>query len=529
MAKNIVLSSDGTGNRGGKDRGTNVWKLHLAVDRHDHESRRPPVPQQLAFYDDGVGTSDMRLPKILAGAVGWGLGRNIRQLYTALARNYTPGDAIYLFGFSRGAYTVRSLAGMIATIGVIDANEVELPQRLESWVDDAYAAYRKRPLFGADPVRNFKARCTNKGITLRDVSIRFIGVWDTVDAVGVPFDGLRHLIYKLSFLRREHSHQLTSNVAHACHAMAIDDKRATFAPLMWNPQATPHATVEQVWFAGVHSNVGGGYPKQGMATVALYWMMKKACQQGLRVIPAALNAAHDEANVDSKLYDSRSGLAAYYRYRPRNIAKLHADSNTRPQIHVTALDRIARATDFYAPTNLPIDFDIVSTDGDDPQKTWIRDRIARYKSQLDLPHSRDVRKAAEPEIARVTRQRQLLYGGFLILSWMFVWALLTFGFREAWSMTLLATWSESLRPVLGWADPVVGFLLRFAGGILSTTVGLALPSILDQPIRSLDEVSELTALLLLVALLLLWRRQSLIRKMSAIGADMWRTGLGDAR
>ena len=124
--KNIVLCSDGTGNAGGKGRGTNVWQLFLAVDQHGHERHgderdEREEREQLAFYDDGVGTSSFRPKQLLGLALGYGLGANIRELYTALARNYDPGnDSIFLFGFSRGAFTVRSLAGMIDKVGVID-------------------------------------------------------------------------------------------------------------------------------------------------------------------------------------------------------------------------------------------------------------------------------------------------------------------------------------------------------------------------------------------------------------------------
>src|SRR5919106_2531604 len=105
MGKNIILCSDGTGNSGGKGRGTNVWRLYKALDVSDPST-------QIAFYDDGVGSEDFRLFRIMGVAFGWGLARNVRQLYTFLVRHYHPGDDIFLFGFSRGAFTVRSLAGM---------------------------------------------------------------------------------------------------------------------------------------------------------------------------------------------------------------------------------------------------------------------------------------------------------------------------------------------------------------------------------------------------------------------------------
>ena len=118
MAKNIVICSDGTGNTTSKGRGTNVFKLFEAVDVHGHRSN-PGLTRQVAFYDDGVGTEPWKPVRLLTGALGLGLSRNVKELYADLARAYEPDDQIYLFGFSRGAFTVRTLAGLIAFCGII--------------------------------------------------------------------------------------------------------------------------------------------------------------------------------------------------------------------------------------------------------------------------------------------------------------------------------------------------------------------------------------------------------------------------
>ena len=119
MPKNIVICSDGAGNTAIKGRGTNVFKLYEAVDLEGHKTNQA-LTRQIAFYDDGVGTGRLRLWRLLSGALGWGLSRNVRQLYADLARTYDPGDRIFLFGFSRGAFTVRTVAGFIATCGIVD-------------------------------------------------------------------------------------------------------------------------------------------------------------------------------------------------------------------------------------------------------------------------------------------------------------------------------------------------------------------------------------------------------------------------
>ena len=143
MPKRIVVCSDGTGNTAIKGRGTNVFKLFEAVDLDSHRYD-PTVTPQIAIYDDGVGTEDFKPLKLLGGATGWGLSRNVKHLYAELVRVYDPGDEIYMFGFSRGAFTVRTLVGLIATCGLIDPRQ--LPKRtaraFHAKVQKAYSAYR---------------------------------------------------------------------------------------------------------------------------------------------------------------------------------------------------------------------------------------------------------------------------------------------------------------------------------------------------------------------------------------------------
>ena len=142
MPKNIVICSDGTGNTAIKDRGTNVFKLFEAIDLNGHRTDFH-LPPQVALYDDGVGTESFLPLKLLGGAFGWGLKRNILRLYTGLVRIYDPGDSIYLFGFSRGAFTVRTLAGLIAKCGILDWNELRTTDAMRAAVAATYNTYRK--------------------------------------------------------------------------------------------------------------------------------------------------------------------------------------------------------------------------------------------------------------------------------------------------------------------------------------------------------------------------------------------------
>jgi len=337
--KNIVLCSDGTGNRGGVTRGTNVWRLYQALDRNATERR------QVAFYDDGVGTEDGKYLKLLGGAFGVGFGRNVKDLYKFLARNFEKDDDIYLFGFSRGAYTVRALAAFISVCGVVrngrSLSEAEFNSQLEEMVEK----YANR----AD---------NQKRVDLEDIlvdrpEIKVVGVWDTVSALGLPFDIALKDRIRSYFDFDFKDNCLSDNVKHGFHALAIDDQRQTFQPEMWEEREG----VEQVWFAGVHSNVGGGYPKQGMASVALDWMMDRVAYSadrgwGLEFDDGLRGAARHHANAHDKLYDSRAGIAAYYRYAPRDIADLTPGSGP-VNIHDSVFDRIDARTLGYNPGNLP--------------------------------------------------------------------------------------------------------------------------------------------------------------------------------
>ncbi|MPY90844.1 MAG: hypothetical protein GEU99_23390 [Luteitalea sp.] len=370
MAKNIIICSDGTGNTAIKGRGTNVFKLYEAVDLNGHRLD-PALTPQVAFYDDGVGTENFKPLKIIAGASGYGLSRNVKRLYKELVRIYDPGDQIFLFGFSRGAFTVRTLAGLIATCGILDASKTPTTRDLHRAVARAYRVYRYRyrtalgrMLFGApDPARleAFKRDCC-----LDDVArIRFIGVWDTVDAVGLPFhlsDILNTAVYRYKFP----DYRLSPLVDRACHALAIDDGRHSFHPLLWDETQETDGRITQVWFAGAHSNVGGGYPKHGVSLVPLDWMMTEAEQAGLRFNATERACYREHANVDDKLYDPRAGLGVFYRWKPRDAHAMCQVNGVAPKVHVTAFERVAHGTEDYAPGNLPAGASLVFTSSGQP-------------------------------------------------------------------------------------------------------------------------------------------------------------------
>ena len=373
MGKNIVLLSDGTGNSAAKLFKTNVWRLYQALDL-------TPGSDQIAFYDDGVGTSTFRPLALLGGGLGIGLKRNVKDLYTSLCQNYEKGDRIYAFGFSRGAFTIRVLAGMIATQGVIPGKTMQ-PEELRQAVDRAWKLDRK------DYKTHWRAwrdreTATEVHPTIppgnHAAPIAFVGVWDTVDAYGLPVDelkrGLDYWLLGLSFPDQD----LSPVVERACHALALDDERRTFHPVLWNEafekkllaaKKITRDRLQQVWFMGMHSNVGGGYAKDGLSFVSLNWMVQHAHDAGLNFHKWDLKEFQRRANAHADIGDSRAGLAAYYRYGPRRVNLLCNDDYNkvwidRPKIHHSALDRIKAQHMVYVPHVIPANYDVVGPNGD---------------------------------------------------------------------------------------------------------------------------------------------------------------------
>ena len=378
MPKKIVLLSDGTGNSAGRLFKTNVWRLYDALDLSGGG--------QVASYNDGVGTSSFKPLAILGGAVGWGLKRNVLDLYSFLCRNYEPGDDIYAFGFSRGAFTIRVLVGLIVRQGLVPfTTEPQLGRDAR----EAYRSYRRQRyrsrLRVEAPFRFARDTAIRAGSALRGrgsarapeprrVKIRFLGLWDTVDAYGLPVDELQrawdNYFWPLSIPDRE----LSPIVTRACHAVSLDDERNTFHPVLWDERDEPlvahldQERISQVWFAGVHSNIGGGYPDDALSNVTLDWMMGEADRNGLRFKTGARRAVRAAIDGRGRIYDSRHGLSGYYRYNPRKIEKLANDrfdgvSIPRPKIHESALERIRSGTDGYAPIVLPGRYAVVTAAG----------------------------------------------------------------------------------------------------------------------------------------------------------------------
>jgi uncharacterized protein (DUF2235 family) len=321
--KRIVVCCDGTWNRPDAKSPTNVVKLARAVAEHDGETR------QVCCYHAGVGTK--RFERVRGGGFGWGLSRNVRDCYRFVVENYDPGDELFLFGFSRGAYTARSTVGLIRNAGILRRENAER-------IRDAYDLYRGR----GDALHPRGAEATRfRGSYSHDeIAVRFVGVWDTVGALGIP--GVPKFLS--GRLWAFHDTELSSKVELAYQALAIDERRRPFVPSLWHRKVDDANVLEQVWFAGVHSDVGGGYPDCSLADVSLSWMADKARAAGLALAPDQLVVS---PKIDGTLHDSFKPL--YWLLLPHT--RPLADPAKPPTGHV-AVASTARVRRDYSPANL---------------------------------------------------------------------------------------------------------------------------------------------------------------------------------
>lgn len=292
--------------------------------------------KQMLFYEPGVGTRGNRLRRLLDGFTGNGLAEHMLNAYRYLIHNYEEGDELFFFGFSRGAFTVRTLAGMILNCGILRPNAIDQ-------LEEGFKLYRSRAV-NSKP-RFIESTLFRRSYAVKDITpIKFIGVWDTVGALGNP------LILN-GFLNKRHSfhdYNLSSTVEYAYHAVAIDEQRWLFQPALWEKDKTDvHQTMEQVWFIGAHDDVGGG-GAAGLSDIALKWMEDKAVHAGLGLLP--LDTKPDYMQPCSR---SRTGL---YRLIPPYYRKINQQMELKEKescesLHPSVLKRYMNERT-YRPKNL---------------------------------------------------------------------------------------------------------------------------------------------------------------------------------
>jgi len=326
MAKNVAFFADGTWeDPTGK---SNVWLLYQAAEQ------TPGV--QATTYDTGLGTDCSLIARWFGGAFGAGLFQKIKDGYAAVARSYEPGDRVFLFGYSRGAYTARCLGGMIAACGLPTRNHAD-----PKCVDLAFEAYRNTLL------RPMLLSALDEDYAMdHETGIEMIGVWDTVGSLGIPALIGRIDPVQYGFLDTS----LSPKVRMAAQALAIDERRMQFPPTLWCAATASGQTLAQVWFTGTHGDVGGGYAPQAdggsLEHITLRWMAAHARERGLLLKPGTIPAT--ETVVDA-LADEHPTLTGLYRLTPhtRNIVSGSAVASS-------VASRCATPQARYAPPNLHV-------------------------------------------------------------------------------------------------------------------------------------------------------------------------------
>ena len=379
MSKSIVICCDGTGNEI-KEHQSNVLKFFRILAKDE---------KQVVYYDPGVGTiSDSgawsvfktKAKGVFGLLTGYGLDHNILEAYRFIVNNYAKGDQIYLLGFSRGAYTIRVLAGFMNLVGI-------LPNEQDNLCGYALTAYKQ-----ASEKDDFKiAWRFHRVLQTTYAPIRFMGCWDTVGSVIIP---RRDRFYIPSLETLPYT---MTNPSVQCfrHAMAIDERRRMFRLVPWKePQEykpNPFAKeaeitaqdIKQVWFSGVHSDIGGGYPEaeSGAAKIVLQWMMDEAAEQGLRFRPELPDLlvlgknpddssfAYSAPDPTADLHDSMSWAWRILEFLPKRARRIEWPArkallgaylprseprfvDPQTEIHPSVTDRFAARAD-YRPENLP--------------------------------------------------------------------------------------------------------------------------------------------------------------------------------
>ena len=345
MPKNIVVCCDGTGNKVNVNENSNIVHLFACLEKSAN---------QLCYYSPGLGTItplwvenelSKKWYKLKAMVSGYSLKNNVLDAYKFIMENYEDGDLIYFFGFSRGAYTVRVVAGLIRMFGILQkGNSAHLEQLYslyQNYTNRDLGNRREEGSLGTkivSPHLKIVARIKSS-FSRGKVEIAFMGIWDTVSSVGNIFSANANLpyTYNLKYIKSVR------------HAVAIDEKRKKFIVQRVNPAT--HGNLKEVYFAGVHSDIGGSYPEEGLSKISLVWMLGEASNHGLRLGKKQVDkyvfgagGKFQGPNFLEEIHNSYKGLYRFFRPKYREI-------NEGSLIH-RSVDEKIKKTD-YRPKNLP--------------------------------------------------------------------------------------------------------------------------------------------------------------------------------
>ncbi|MEI7524224.1 MAG: DUF2235 domain-containing protein [Mariniphaga sp.] len=334
--KRIAIFCDGTWetpdeNVDGKLCQTNVVKMANALSDISEDGKT-----QLLYYETGIGSEGSLIERVYDGATGFGISENILKAYRFIIKNYEQGDELFFFGFSRGAFTVRSLAGLIRNSGILKRENIELISR-------AYSLYQSRK--PEHQPREVEATLFRRTFAVSEMTkIKFIGVWDTVGALGNPLFLNGVVSRKNGF----HDTDLSTRIENAFHALAIEEKRKNFQAALWHQQkGSGNQVLEQMWFPGTHGDVGGGYIDGGLSDLTLGWMLEKAQSCLLKFDPIPINPDPMAAKHES--YTSFYKLQPPF-YRPIGV-KDPKKGPTNESVHPSVIERY-KTDPSFRPDNL---------------------------------------------------------------------------------------------------------------------------------------------------------------------------------
>jgi len=331
-SKNLVICMDGTWNDPTEK--TNVFKLfQMLPGEANSVYENGPIRSHVlkkadglcAIYLEGVGANG-RSQGVLQGSLGIGLHDRVIDAFILLSQRYKTGDKIWILGFSRGSWSARSLAGFVTTAGLLEsAHTADAAQRAEQlWVEF------KSKRTGARGDSFWKER--------DEQPIKLVGVWDTVGALGIPFfNGIRAIDQVERRLFDFADTNLSERVQFGLHALAIDETRVDFSPTPW----TERAGIKQVWFAGVHADIGGGYPETGLSDAALHWMVEQinALESGIHLDTAILSPDFQPDPLANRHDEASKGV---WQVRPREPRRIPGNA----ELHDSVLKRLAGRSDY---------------------------------------------------------------------------------------------------------------------------------------------------------------------------------------
>ena len=364
-------------------------------------------------------------------------------------------------------------------------------------------------------------------------SIRFLGLWDTVAAYGLPVDEMTRGVSQWIWPLELPNHTLDSKVQRACHALSIDDERTSFHPVLWNERKEPNRTgarrytkeerISQVWFAGMHANVGGGYPDDSLARIPLYWIMEEARACGLKFKrppasnPDAIAQTKSAQDKDGRLYNSRTGFGSYYRYGPRKIAELCQQKFSRslgdevyiscPKIHESVIARIKNNAHVYAPIGIPARYEIVRNTFDGEEALF---EIIPLSEDIDATERDDLYETQSDAKAR-SHAQELVVWNIVPLRTLFYY------------LTVFVTIALLVYPISGRPDPSAELTtpLRWLSDLIRL-FGTILPSSTSRWINGYAQHPEIFLLCIAAFATFAWISRSFGTRITDTMSGLWR-------